>query len=271
MFSRRFMQVAVLVFVTITLALSAQAVVFSNASLKGSYSFLLNRWTVQYNQDAVVGVMAFDGAGNVAASFTYIDGGVVQTGTDSGTYTVNSNGTGAINFTNFSGTGASPHFAITLNSTAAGLAHGLQLVQTNNTANYVQSGTALLQCTTAATYSVASLKGNFSWQGNLWTANVNQAQSGGIGTFSFDGKGHVKGVWTRMDGGVLHTGTFTGTYTVNSDGSGSITVTFSPGPVTQAAFVLNNKPPLGTAAKGLQFLQTNLEGNIVISATALKQ
>ena len=41
MFIRRFMQVGVSIFITIALALSAQAA--TNASLKGSYSFLSNR------------------------------------------------------------------------------------------------------------------------------------------------------------------------------------------------------------------------------------
>ena len=66
-FSRRFMQVGVLIFVTIALTLSAQAATFSKASLKGSYSFLINLWTANAstNQVAMVGVLAFDGAGNV--------------------------------------------------------------------------------------------------------------------------------------------------------------------------------------------------------------
>jgi hypothetical protein len=269
-YSRRLVQVGVLIFVTIALALSAQAASFSNASLKGSYSFLVNKWTadVNTNQLAVVGVMTFDGAGNVTGgSYTEITGGVVQTGTLGGTYTVNSNGTGTINLTSVV---PPPQLAITLNSTAAKLAHSVQLLQTNDNANEVISGTAVLQSTTAATCSVASLKGNLSWQANKWTADVNDAQEGAVGTFIFDGKGNVKGVWTTMYGGVLQTGTLAGPYTVNSDGSGSMTLTSSSGYVSQDAFVLNNKPPLGTA-KGLQFLQTNTNGNIVISGIALKQ
>lgn len=260
--SRRFLQVGILIFVTIALALSAQAATFSKASLKGSYSFLVNKWTADVNstQGAEVGVVTFDGAGNVTESYTSINGGVVQTGTDSGTYTVNSNGTGTINWTDGHQT------AINLNSTAAKLAHGVQLLATDDSYNEVISGTAVLQSTTVQTYSVASLKGNFTYQWNKWTADVNEAQGGGFGIFSFDGKGHVKGSGTYMDGGVLQTGTFTGTYTVSSDGSGSLSLSNN----VQMKFVLNNKPPLGTA-KGLQFLNTNTIGNIVASGIALKQ
>ncbi|MFY9561258.1 MAG: hypothetical protein WAQ52_13570 [Terriglobales bacterium] len=264
----RVLQVGGLMFVITALALSAQAS-FSNASLKGGYSFLTNRWTadVNTNEDAVVGVMTFDGAGNVTASFTAISGGVVQTGTASGTYTVNANGTGAINFT----TGTNPPvFAITLSSTAAGLAHGVQLLRTDTTGrNLVESGTALLQSTTARTYSLASVKGKLILQLNDWTADATRSEDGIVGVGIFDGKGTVKGSFTGMSGGVLSTGSITGTYTVNADGSGSMSLTAGTGtPVL--AFALNNATPTGPA-KGLQLLQTNTSGNIVISGIALKQ
>jgi hypothetical protein len=262
--NRRFVRVGGLIFLTIALALSAQAVVFSNASLKGSYSFLVNKWTADVNstQGAQVGVVTFDGTGNVTESYTAINGGVVQTGANSGTYTVKSNGTGTINWIDGHQT------AIVLNSTANGLAHGVQVLATDDNFNEVIIGTALLQSTIVQTYGVASLKGNFTFQDNLWTANVNQTQLGTIGTISFDGKGNVKGSFTLMNGGVLQTGIFTGFYTVNSDGSGT-----SPlGNGAQLAFVLNNKPTLLATAKGLQFLATNTTGNnIVVSGIALKQ
>jgi hypothetical protein len=263
----RVLQVGVLMFMVIALALSAQAS-FSKASLKGGYSFLINRWTadVNTNEDGTVGVMMFDGVGNVTVSYTSISGGVVQTGTGSGTYTVNSNGTGAITFT----TGSNPpHFAITLTSSAGGLAHGVQLLQTNDSNNRVESGTASLQSTTAATYTLASLKGNFSLQINKWTADVVENQEGVVGIASFDGAGKVKGSITDVHGGVLSTGTFTGTYTVNSDGSGSMSL-IAGTDTPQFAFALNNATPT-SPAKGLQLLQTSGGGNKVQSGVALKQ
>jgi len=263
----RVLQVGVLVFMVIALALSAQAS-FSNASLKGGYSFLTNRWTadVNTNEDATVGVVTFDGAGNVTASYTSISGGVVQTGTASGTYTVNPNGTGAIKFV----TGSNPpQFAMTITSSAAGLAHGVQLLRTDNTSNVVESGTALLQSATAATYTLASVKGKLSFELNKWTADVNSSQEGIVGILTSDGAGHVKGAFTQMKGGVLGTGTLTGTYTVNADGTGSMSLivgTDNP----QLAFALNNATPT-SPAKGLQLLQTTENGNKVHSGVALKQ
>jgi len=269
-FSRRWVQVGILIFMAIVIALPAQAATFSKASLKGTYSFLTNLWTANVStpQFAMVGILAFDGAGNVTGSYTSISHDTVQTGTLGGTYTVNSNGTGTMTITFTPGSTA--QFAITLNSTAAKVAHGLQLLQINDTNNEILSGTALLQSTTSATYSVASLKGNFAFQYNPRTADGTLAEDGGIGIFTFDGKGNIKGTVSIMyDGGPVG-GPFTATYTVNADGSGTITGIGNHG--LQIAFALNSVT--AGLAKGLQFLDTNTgdgSGNLVITGSALKQ
>ena len=168
-FSRRSLRIGILICAAIVIALPARAATFSKASLKGGYSFLTNLWTanVSTNQFAMVGVLTFDGAGNVTGSYTSISLDTVTTGTLGGTYTVKSNGTGTITFT----TGSTAVFAITLNSTTAGLAHGLQMLQTNDNNNEIISGTASLQSTASATYSAASLKGNYTFQYNPRTAD----------------------------------------------------------------------------------------------------
>jgi len=266
-FSRRFLQVLVLIFMTLALALSALGAGFSNASLKGSYSFLTNLRTanVTPNQFAMVGVMTFDGAGNVTGSYTSISLDTVQSGPLGGTYTVKSNGTGTIGLT----TGSTAKFAITLNSTAAGVAQGVQLLQINDSNNEIVSGTAVLQSTTSGKYNLASLKGNFAFQYNPWTADSTLSEDGGIGIFSFDGKGNIKSSEMIVYDGKLFKGTGTFTYTVNSDGSGTITTT-GKGP--HLAFALNSVA--AGQAKGLQFLDTDTSdgtGNMVITGSALKQ
>lgn len=262
MFIRRFMQVGVLIFITTVLALSAQAA--TNASLKGSYSFLSNRWTANVNtsQFARVGIWTFDGAGNWTESYTAMAGSHVTTGNEVGTYTVKSNGTGTISAS--SGT----QLAITLNSTAAGVAHGVQFLVTNDTSNEVESGAAVLQSTAAGNYSVASLEGKFGYQWNEWTADVTAPQEGNIGVVSFDGKGNVNVSDIDVDDGAVRKGTLTGTYAVNSDGSGSIVLNSKNGS-SQFALVLNSVA--AGQAKGLQFLQTSTTRNVVVSGTALKQ
>jgi len=122
MFRRRILQVGLLSFVTAALALPAQAVGFSAANLKGSYSFLVNRWTADAGRQefALVGVLTFDGVGNVTGSGTAVTGGVSLSGALGGTYSVSPNGTGAINFTTLF-LGGTAQLAFTLNSTTAGV------------------------------------------------------------------------------------------------------------------------------------------------------
>jgi hypothetical protein len=245
------------------IVLAAQATKFSNASLKGSYSFLTNLWTanVSTNEFAMVGVLTFNGGGTVTGSYTSMTDGAAQTGTLAGTYTVNSNGSGTITFT----AGSTAQFAITLDSTEAKVAHGVQLLQTNDSVNEIFSGAAVLQSTTAETYSVASLKGSFAIQRNTWTAAGSQAEGGGVDLYTFDGKGNVKALKQFVTDGVFHTGTTTGTYTVNLDGSGSMSLVDG----SSFAFPLNSVA--AGQAKGFQDLQTVNTGNSVSAGTALKQ
>jgi len=265
--NRRFTQVAILILIGIAVALPAQVPALTNASLKGSFSFLTSLETANpsMNQFAMVGVLTFDGAGHVTGSFTSISHDTVATGALRGTYKVNSNGSGTITFT----TGSTAHFAIALNSTAAGLAHGLQMLQIDDSKNEIMSGTAVLQSTTTATYSLASLKGTFTLQYNPHTADQSLAEDGGVAVFTFDGNGGIIGSQTTVYDGTVFTGPSSFTYTVKSDGTGTVSPTVK-GP--QIAFVLNTV--VGGLAKGLQFLDTKTSdgtGNLVITGSALKQ
>ena len=72
-----------------------------------------------------------------------------------------------------------------------------------------------------------------------------------------------------MENGEQQTGTYTGTYTVNPDGSGSMSYTCA-GTNCQIAFGLNSVA--ARQAKGAQFIgYVNKNGNYVASGTALKQ
>lgn len=247
---------------------SASAVTFTNASLKGGYSFLINRWTADstVGQEGILGVMVFDGAGHVTISFVSIDDAVVQSGSGSGTYVVHTNGTGTITFT--SGTNP-PVFSVVLNSSVAALAHQFELIQTNDSNNRVESGIAILQTTAATTYTNASVKGTFGFQLSQWTADSTEAEDGLVGVVTFNGTGGVKGSYTGTKGGVSGSATFTGTYTTSSNGLGSMSLTTSDGGTPQLAFSLNTV--VSGLAKGTQLLQVNGTGNHVHSGVALKQ
>ena len=94
----------------------------SVATLTGNYGFNNPGFTtptksVSGNEDpfAVVGVFAFDGAGNLSSTDTVAFKGVISPGlTSSGTYTVNSDCTGSISFT------AGAHSGITFNTVIIG-------------------------------------------------------------------------------------------------------------------------------------------------------
>ena len=279
MFRRCFLQVGALVFVVAALALSAQAENFSEASLKGSYSFMINKWTadVGRNQYAMVGVMKFDGAGNVTGSGTQVGGGVSESGALSGTYTVNSDGTGVMELTNALWKPPTNQFTFVLNS-ATTVAHGFQFVQTDNGNNVVISGSALLLSANPETYSVASVNGTFAFQSNKWTADVNTDEQGGIGVLTFDGKGNLTGSLTNVDQGVVYNLALSGTYTVNADGTCSASLVVSNlGGTPTFACALNSWTLLG-GAKGIQLVVTNPGAsgtdnstNYVITVNAVKQ
>jgi hypothetical protein len=79
----------------------------SNATLTGNYGFNNPGFTTPDHSVkgaevpfAAVGVLAFDGAGNVSTTFTFaIRGGIFPGQTSSGTYAVNSDCTGSISLT----------------------------------------------------------------------------------------------------------------------------------------------------------------------------
>ena len=125
----------------------AAGAAFDVTSLSGNYSFEFNKFGTCPNIEVVVGVFSFDGSGNVTGSFTQYDsnkngaGPKTSTGTASGTYTVNLNGTGAINFT----APETATFAFAIDS-AATPAQRLELINTSlGVWRCAQSGYAIQQ------------------------------------------------------------------------------------------------------------------------------
>jgi hypothetical protein len=92
--------------------------------------------------------------------------------------------------------------------------------------------------------SNATLKGTFAYTitGSTSAAPPLGGPFGGVGRQTYDGNGHVSGSQTvNLNGNVLRQ-TYTGTYTVNPDCTGSITHTLNipPGLVTHSDFVIDN-------------------------------
>ena len=111
--------------------------------LKGAFGFHLDS---SPEPGTVIGVVNFDGSGNLAVSFTAVAAGKdpnqapVMSGTLTGTYTTNPDGTGTLTLTDPSGQPAGTYAFV---MTDAGL--GALLLQTNTTGSNVQFGTARLQ------------------------------------------------------------------------------------------------------------------------------
>jgi len=226
----------------------AQSPAYNNGSLKGAYGFLTDKWTSDsaHNADSTLGVMTFDGAGNVSGSFTDDNAGNITTGTLSGTYSVKSNGTGSMSLT--LSNGAKMTMAMVLDAAAK----SLQLLATNcdkqPCPNVVVTATASAQVSTS--FSNASLKGVYGWLANKWTADPNQQADATIGIGTFDGAGNMKVSGTDNTAGTVKTFKLSGTYSVNSDGTGSWVLKDSKGNEVDGVFVIN------AAGKAFQYLDT---------------
>jgi hypothetical protein len=262
----RSLRIVVLLWMSLLAAPFAHSA-FTKASLKGSYGFLLNRWTADLNknQEGDLGVVTFNGAGKVATSFTSVSGGVASTTTLSGTYTMKATGIGAATFTT---TGGPVKFVLALSSTVGGVAEVVQLMITNDATNGVTRGIAVLQSPTAVTYTNATLKGIFVFRGDSWTADSSQDRTGTVGLLTFSGAGKVKGTFSLVKKGVLQAGTATGTYIVNADGT--VTMSLKTGTDTPQFVMVLNTVVAGHAT-GFDFLQTNETSNRVDSGTGLMQ
>jgi hypothetical protein len=118
---------------------------YSNASLKGSYSFLETKWDTTSDPnssepDSTLGLMTFNGAGKVTVSFTDEHKGTVVTTTGSGTYAVNTNGTATASVT------LSNNRTVTFAMVVYSAGKALQFQGTNcGCGNAVLAGTAVHQ------------------------------------------------------------------------------------------------------------------------------
>ena len=177
----------------------------------------------------MLGVMNFDGAGNVSGPYSVEFAGgppLVRsaTGTFTGTYSSNPDGTGSVT-TNLDA-GITLTFAMVI--TDGG--NGLQLVATSCSGSGCDIAGSLISGLARAAYTGGSPKGNYGFQ---FSITPNAAAT--IGVASFDGAGNVTLTSTFVRAGQgqspvtqapVSTGTQAGTYSINPDGTGKIS--FSP-------------------------------------------
>jgi uncharacterized protein (TIGR03437 family) len=244
-------------------ALSGQ--LLSNASLTGKY-FVRH---VQYTTDAgnnatdarsITGTMTFDGAGN----YTFSGQQVILTGpaaaySVSGTYTVA--GSGVVTLTN------PQKPALTLNAR-----FGPEAVigsSTEASDDTFDIFAAIPAPPTGAKYSNSTL--TVSWalvDFELTGASTAQVRDAGI-TVQFDGLGNMPTVSTTGHGASIGAGAsqkqkFTGTYSVNADGSGAISFVPPAGLLTSNALLAPGSRVLGVSASGHMLLAGSASGHDIL-------
>ena len=242
-------------------------------SLTGSFGFLINTSIANTSNDsgtAILGVMNFDGAGNVTGSYNFQLGasagqaGQSATGTFTGTYSSNPDGTGTATLT--LDAGITFTFAIVI--TDGG--QGLQLVATGCT-DSCDLGGIVISGVARAAYA-GPVQGTYGFHFNN---SPDPGQS--IGVLSFDGAGNVAVSLTFVSAGMgpnhdphqapVLTATSTGTYSVNPDGSGTIVLPAAfggQGDQTYAFVIVDS-------GSELLSIQMNRSGNGVSSGTARLQ
>jgi hypothetical protein len=190
-----------LVFATI-IAVGPASATCSDATLKGVWG---------YQVGAAVGHFTTDGLGNITSgSQTVSENGVIKTQTYTGTYAVSKNCTGGVTI-NFTGGGSS-----TAKFVADDGNKGLQIIDTIS--GVVAGGLGLAQG--VATCGLTGKKATFA--ANLFGAIVNAGPIAYVAQVILDGKGKVSGSGTFDVNGTIVTAAIKGSYTENSDCTGTI-------------------------------------------------
>ena len=240
-----------------------------NMSPTGSFGFLMNSAVSRTSTDsgsAIAGVLNFDGVGNLTGSYTLQlaakDGrnGQTASGTLTGTYSTNPDGTGTL--TAALDAGVTFTFATLL--TDGG--HTIHLVATQCSCNI---GGDVISGIARAAYT-GPLKGAFGFH-----LDASPEPGTVIGVVSFDGSGNAAVSFTAVAAGhdptqtsqaPVMSGTLTGTYSSNPDGTGTLTLTDPSGqPAGTYAFVMTD------GGSGAFLLQTSTTGSNVQFGTARLQ
>jgi hypothetical protein len=255
--------VTLLVLMTVlTLTLMRSSAYAQSTSPSGPFGFLLNISMTREVTDtgtAIIGIMNFDGAGNVAGPLIFERGGTstkpVQSvpATLTGTYSSNPDGTGGLTVS------IADQLTFTFDTVIAEGGRSLQLISTGLAGN--SSRGEVLGGSARAGF-VGSPKGSYAFQ---LTSSPVPALT--IGVLSFDGAGKAVMTFKSVDSDpanpVQSSGSLAGTYDVKPDGTGTIDLKPSSGG-TFAMVVTDD-------GSGLLLMQTDITGSNVLFGTARLQ
>ena len=208
-------------------------------------------------------MLTFDGAGNVTATYTKVNlDYTVNTGKAAGTYSPNPDGSNTVNLT------FDDASVWTLVVTVTDGGSGLQLLVTggdpmntfkgNANPAAVLSGTGRIQ---SAPQTVPA--GSYGYSITGWPDAGNKPDII-FGVMNLDGAGKLNGSFTLVNGRpTAFPGTLSGDYSVNSDGTGSMTLNFDLG--------LTATIPIVVTDGGTGILMLASVGNQVSSGIARMQ
>jgi hypothetical protein len=222
---------------TIGLASPALAATCSYASLNGVFGYVHGRpGTLAV---VVVGQLTLDGQGNItSASWTESDNGSITTGTTTGTYTISPSCSGTL----------------TLNSEDSGLSHfNIYLNLGNKMFQMIQSdsGTNQPGFGQAEGTVTCGLPGKEQFLTTNLVGFVSGVPAETVGAVTLDGEGNISGTETFTTNGVVETLPVTGTYTENSNCTGTWQITPTGGAPTHFNTVVLN------SGNGLLLIQTD--------------
>jgi len=180
----------------------------------------------------LVGMVTYDGAGNVSATYTASMGGVILPGTGTGTYTVNPDCTYSDAITEPNGPGGHHVGAIT----GKGMFQEVHAMYIDPW--LVASGT--LRKTPAGGCSQKTLKGTYAVFGQGWLTPPGLSSlvpAAHAGIFAANGKGSFHGDDTISIAGNTMPDSFTATYTINADCTIFAEITTSMGVIHEAGTI----------------------------------
>ena len=203
---------------------------FSNASLSGHYTYqLLGQNANGTFREA--GVLTADGAGNLTTgNDDFTQGGLLTTTTFTGTYTINSDGTGTATF-NFSN-GVSDAFGLALSSSGE-----VYIMEADSAGN----AGGRLELQTTADFVLPTGTFVFEWQGFQSTPNL----YGAAGAFTTAGASFSGTEDVDQAGTVTSSVTFSGSFTTpDANGRGTATLGDSTGLTIHFMYYVVNKGSL---------------------------
>lgn len=225
----RFKRVVAVVIALAFAAIAHASASCSNANLKGNYGFVLTGLNSSAFFTASLGLFVMDGKGSLTGSDTISNNGVIASSVAlTGSYTIHSNCSGTVTFTPAGGSKES--FSVVIDSKNT----RLEMIETDS--GYTVSGYALVQG--AVTCTLLGVKGTYGYGGSGWATAGTPFPTSIAGVVNVDGLGNLKGQQTGSVDGVIIPSTLSGTYTVNSDCTGTTTTMTSKGATAHSNVVL---------------------------------